>query len=95
MVSLLLDTEPMGLITGSSETPGEKLGAKRATLDSFEVPTSAELLMDRQAILRWNPLKACFQRLLSGVSLFSHRIAMFPVENVSSILRVFPMLHSF
>merc|ERR1719300_657584 len=55
MVSLPLDTEPMDPITGSSETPGELLGEKRATLDFFEVPTNAELPMDHQAIQKWNP----------------------------------------
>merc|ERR1719229_816729 len=78
MVSLLLDTEPMDPITGLSETAGELLGEKRAMLDFFGVPTNAELPMDLQAILKWNLLKACFQRLVSGVSLFSHRTAMFP-----------------
>merc|ERR1719493_296014 len=82
MVSPLLATEPMEMITGLLEIPGEQHGGKRVTLDSFEVPTNAELQMDHQAIPKWNLLKACFQRLLSGVSLFAHRMAMFSVENV-------------
>merc|ERR1719499_1420366 len=80
MVSPLLDTEPMGpMITGSSEIPGEQHGEKKAMLDSFEVPTSAELRTDRQAILKWNPLKVCVSKTFkpSEAGIFCSRMVQY------------------